>query len=468
MGSNGLATSIEMFRKGTSFTDWSDRLAYTFHANQVPVDRQKSHFMTICGPFLFSQLKLHYSKDELDKATYADIVSKLKQKLDKTEPDLVQRFRFSQRNQQPDESNEDFVQAVKMQAEFCGFGAFKNVAIMDRVLAGLLDGNLKENLLKEESLTLDKMDKFITTWNIAKQNVKALNNQPGESQLGQYSYFTPEQIHYIQKTTTQRQGSSRYGNYRQNDGLQGQNFPERRNNSRFQPYKNYNSDSQVYTNRRFNNQTQQQRYFHKSYDRRYPQTRISCDFCGKMGHSKQNCFKLDYFNRQFVNFMGESTADNYSCNEGGEIEYANAEMFNQIENFQDNNDQCMKIFTVLNTTYVKLDETQIEDQMWSEDKKTRWRLVARIVVLWTRRRSVSAGSAVWLAHRDQLKPHYQQQDERPNLMTPFEKSAPDAAVVDLDVEMLNLDEDMLGAGYGGSGLFRGFPEAATARFRSRK
>ncbi|XP_038120302.1 uncharacterized protein LOC119770107 isoform X2 [Culex quinquefasciatus] len=363
MGSNGLATSIEMFRKCTSFTDWSDRLAYTFHANQVAADRQKSHFMMICGPFLFSQLKLHYSKDELDKATYADIVSKLKQKLDKTEPDLVQRFRFSQRNQQPDESNEDFVQAVKMQAEFCGFGAFKNVAIMDRVLAGLLDGNLKENLLKEESLTLDKMDKFITTWNIAKQNVKALNNQPGESQLGQYSYFTPEQIHYIQKTTTQRQGSSRYGNYRQNDGLQGQNFPERRNNSRFQPYKNYNSDSQVYTNRRFNNQTQQQRYFDKSYDRRYPQTRISCDFCGKMGHSKQNCFKLDYFNRQFVNFMGESTADDYSCNEGGEIEYANAEMFNQIENFQDNNDQCMKIFTVLNTTYVKLDETQIEDQM---------------------------------------------------------------------------------------------------------
>ncbi|EDS36973.1 conserved hypothetical protein [Culex quinquefasciatus] len=37
-----------------------------------------------------------------------------------------------------------------MQAEFCGFGAFKDVAIMDRVLAGLLDGNLKENLLKEE------------------------------------------------------------------------------------------------------------------------------------------------------------------------------------------------------------------------------------------------------------------------------------------------------------------------------
>ncbi|EDS26300.1 conserved hypothetical protein [Culex quinquefasciatus] len=42
---------------------------------------------------------------------------------------------------------------------------------MDRVLAGLLDGNLKENLLKEEGLTLDKMDKFITTWNIAKRNI---------------------------------------------------------------------------------------------------------------------------------------------------------------------------------------------------------------------------------------------------------------------------------------------------------
>ncbi|EDS44494.1 conserved hypothetical protein [Culex quinquefasciatus] len=174
----------------------------------------------------------------------------------------------SQRNQQPDESNEDFVQAVNLQAELCGFGAFRDVAIMDRVLAGLLDENLKENLLKEEGLTLDKMDKFITTWNIAK---------------------------------------------------------------------------------------------------RYP------------------CLS-----------------------------------------------EVRKAKISLNTFHV------------------------------------SAGSAVWLAHRDQLKPHYQQQGERPNLMTPFEKSAPDAAVVDLEVEMLNLDEDMLRAGYGGSGLFRGFPEAATARSRSRK
>ncbi|EDS32671.1 conserved hypothetical protein [Culex quinquefasciatus] len=59
-----------------------------------------------------------------------------------------------QRNQQPDESNEDFVQSVKLQAEFCGFGAFKDVAIMDRVLAGLLDRNLKENLLKEDDEAL--------------------------------------------------------------------------------------------------------------------------------------------------------------------------------------------------------------------------------------------------------------------------------------------------------------------------
>ncbi|XP_039450302.1 uncharacterized protein LOC120429162 [Culex pipiens pallens] len=105
---------------------------------------------------------------------------------------------------------------------------------------------------------------------------------------------------------------------------------------------------------------------------------------------------------------------------------------------------------------------------WSEDKKTRWRLVARIVVLWIRRRSVSTGSAVWLAHRDQLKPHYQQQGERPNLMTPFEKSTPGAAMVDVDVEMLNLDENMLGTGYGGSGLFRGFPEPVSTGSKRRK
>ncbi|EDS32596.1 conserved hypothetical protein [Culex quinquefasciatus] len=93
------------------------------------------------------------STGDLANATFNDIEAKLKLKLDRVEPDLVQRFRLSLRNQQPDETAEEFVQAVKLQADFCGFGAFRDVAIQDRILAGLRDDRLKEMLLKEEGLT---------------------------------------------------------------------------------------------------------------------------------------------------------------------------------------------------------------------------------------------------------------------------------------------------------------------------
>ncbi|XP_038108352.1 nuclear exosome regulator NRDE2-like isoform X1 [Culex quinquefasciatus] len=328
MGSNGIATSIESYRKGTSFTDWSDRLAYTFHANQVAADRQKSHFITICGPFLFSQLKLHYSKDELDKASYADIVLKLKQKLDKTEPDLVQRFRFSQRNQQPDESNEDFVQAVKLQAEFCGFGAFKDVAIMDRVLAGLLDGNLMENLLKEEGLTLDKMDKFITTWNIAKRNVSALNNQNSCANFGQFNYPPPEMVNQVRRPVHERLGSHPYNNRqhsnthnnyyrsgfnrnnnRYNNNRSGQNNHEQRaqntqNTHNTQRSVRFQGDNRNNNQRNTNYNNNNNNRFNYRTERVKPDySETVCDYCGKLGHIKKRCFTWKNLRRDAVNFV---------------------------------------------------------------------------------------------------------------------------------------------------------------------
>lgn len=172
-----MVSSIEPFRKGSSFSDWICRLKYTFDGNDITEDKkQKAHFMNLCGPYLFTILRTLYNEKDLARATFSEIEAKLKLKLDKVEPDLVQRYRFNRRCQQPDETAEEFVQAIKLQADFCAFGNFRDVAIQDRILAGLRDERLKEMLLKEESLTLAKMDKLITTWNIARDNAFELNN----------------------------------------------------------------------------------------------------------------------------------------------------------------------------------------------------------------------------------------------------------------------------------------------------
>lgn len=177
MALNGMATMIEPYRKGSSFCDWVERLAYCFQANAITDDMKKAHLITLGGSVMYSELKLLYPNGALDNAEYADIVSKLKARLDKVEPDVIQRAQFNSRIRQSGETLEDFVLALKLQAEFCGFGDFKNMAIRDRIVAGVNDKALQQRLLNEEKLTLESAEKIITTWQIAETNAKALGNR---------------------------------------------------------------------------------------------------------------------------------------------------------------------------------------------------------------------------------------------------------------------------------------------------
>ncbi|XP_039431987.1 uncharacterized protein DDB_G0289917-like [Culex pipiens pallens] len=311
-----IASTIEQYRKGSSFGDWAERLEYNFKANKYTDDLMKTHFMNLCGSYLYSELKTIYKKSDLDKATYTELVEKLKQKLDKTEPDLVQRFRFSKRIQHPDETAEEFVQAVKLQAEFCNFGEFRDNAILDRVLVGLTDDDLKEQLLKEEKLTIAKMDKYITTWNIAKSNVHAINAR---------THTPPGNINQIRRPVRERLGFNPYNN-RQNSQYRN-NYNRTNNYNRQEHFNNqqrahispraHNSQRTVrfqHSNRNFNrnanynNNNNGYNGGNNNFRYRTDYSRMTCDHCGQLGHIKRKCFRLRNQRREAVNFVTEDRA----------------------------------------------------------------------------------------------------------------------------------------------------------------
>ncbi|XP_062710644.1 uncharacterized protein LOC134288785 [Aedes albopictus] len=171
-----MAVTIEPYRKGCSFSDWLERLEYSFVINAITDQNKKAYLIPLSGPIIFSELRLLYPRESLSEVTYPDMVAKLKARLDKTESDLVQRMKFNSRVQQQDETAEDFVLSLKLQAEFCSFGEFKQVAIRDRVLAGLTDGALIQRLLNEENLTLQSAEKLIATWEIAGANARTIGS----------------------------------------------------------------------------------------------------------------------------------------------------------------------------------------------------------------------------------------------------------------------------------------------------
>lgn len=175
MAQSNINTTLEPFRRGNSFGDWVERLGFFFNMNKVPVEEKRDHFITLSGPVIFRELKLLYPNSNLAEVPYDEMINKLKARLDKTESDLVQRLKFNVRVQQPDESLEDFVLSVKLQAEFCNFENFKQMAIRDRIVAGIRDKALQQRLLNEEKLTLETAEKLIATWEIARNNAKNMD-----------------------------------------------------------------------------------------------------------------------------------------------------------------------------------------------------------------------------------------------------------------------------------------------------
>lgn len=172
MASAALTTIMEPYRKGTSFTEWIERLGSVFRLNKIQEADKKDYFATLCGPAVYSEVKLLFPNTDYGDISYDEMVAKLKGRFDKTESDMIQRFKFNHRVQQPDETVEDFVLSVKLQAEFCSFDNFKQKAILDRIIAGVKDKALQQRLLSEENLSLTNAEKIVVTWEMASSNAR--------------------------------------------------------------------------------------------------------------------------------------------------------------------------------------------------------------------------------------------------------------------------------------------------------
>ena len=67
---------------------------------------------------------------------------------------IYERARFNLRKQEAGESVDSFVTALFTLSEHCGYGTFRDEMIRDRLVVGLLDGNLSERLQLKPDLTL--------------------------------------------------------------------------------------------------------------------------------------------------------------------------------------------------------------------------------------------------------------------------------------------------------------------------
>ncbi|XP_058814399.1 uncharacterized protein LOC131678341 [Topomyia yanbarensis] len=332
MAQMNMAAMIEPYRKGASFSDWVERLGYFFAMSNVAEDAKKSHFITLSGPSVFSELKLLFPNASLTDISYETMIEKLKARFDKVESDIIQRFKFNNRKQHPDESAEDFVLAIKLQAEFCNFKNFKHEAIRERIVAGLRDEALQQRLLNEQNLTLESAEKLIATWEMAGANARSLGIGVNAGQIASlnndFKRPRPSTLEKLAKTLANAKAGDR---------------PSRPAGTRqsvkirlgFQPYY-YNGEQE---DKQKNFAGFRPAEWRAGQDRNRSESRV-CDFCGIRGHLKRNCFKLKNQRRDMVQFVDSKTGPS-----------SLSELFNRLEtnasdvdddNDRNDSDSCWK------------------------------------------------------------------------------------------------------------------------------
>lgn len=298
MAQSSISLTIEPYRKGNSFADWIERLGYFFEVNGVQDEMKKAHLITLSGQTVFTELKLLFPNGALTAASYDDMVTRLKSRFDKTETDIIQRFKFNNRVQQPDESIEDFILSIKLQAEFCNFSDFKESAIRDRIVAGVRDQLLRQRLFNEDNLTLVTAEKICTTWEMAGTNARRLQEGGNAAQIASIQSPNGQVLAKLaavyrfhnsdQAGSSRGPVKSRLGYNRSNVGAQsGRGTYGRRGQGN-----NRNSTNVRPVEWRRN-------------QNRDPNDLV-CDFCGIRGHIKRKCFRLRNMRRDAVHLVEEA------------------------------------------------------------------------------------------------------------------------------------------------------------------
>lgn len=275
-GNMALYGTIDPYIPGTSFSNYIEHIEYFFSSNNVPDERKKDLFMTFAGMPTFEELKLLYPSTDLKTLTYSEITKKLKERFDKVDNELVSRYKFRCRKQGPSESNENFILAVKLLAESCDFGEFRDTAIRDQLLFGLSDRKLQKRLLSEDELTLRTTERIIKSSEIAVNQADAIND--GSANINSVKY---------------RLGRNRnYGGHgREYRGRErSRNRDYRMQHERYERSRSHSGPSSGQMS---------------SGKGRY--ANFVCHFCKIRGHIQKHCYKYKNSQRSSVKFVGEAT-----------------------------------------------------------------------------------------------------------------------------------------------------------------
>ncbi len=121
--------------------------------------------------------------------------------------ETIERYKFFSRNQISTESYDKYITELKILAATCNFALLHDSLLRDRIVCGILDNNLRERLLRESELDLDKCVQICRATELSKEQLKTLE--------------TPSTVHAVRsKQPSHPSSSQKKGKNRRNPSKQ--------------------------------------------------------------------------------------------------------------------------------------------------------------------------------------------------------------------------------------------------------
>ena len=161
-------------REKEEWPQYVERLDYFFVANGITeAVKKRAILLTVVGPATYKLLRNLVAPAKPDEKTYKELVEVVKEHHNPKPAEIVQRFKFNSRVQQPGESVSTFVSQLRSLAEFCNFSSLDNM-LRDRQVCGVNDSQIQRRLLSERNLSFAKAIELAQGLETASKNVQTL------------------------------------------------------------------------------------------------------------------------------------------------------------------------------------------------------------------------------------------------------------------------------------------------------
>ena len=157
-------------------------------ANGVEGDKRVAIFVTVIGTETYSLLRNVVAPATPATKLYEDLVAGLKAHLNPKPIAIAEQFKFHRQNQQEGETISIYLAKLKKLAEHCEFRDYREEALCDRLVCGLLNEAIQKRLLTQKDLTLREAVEIAQGMDTASREAKDMKAQFKVTRLIEYNW----------------------------------------------------------------------------------------------------------------------------------------------------------------------------------------------------------------------------------------------------------------------------------------